>query len=66
VLYFKNDIKPIKVPKFAELKTSLLIEELKEDADVQRYLPDLAYLKKKPDREWLYNVLHTRRPQFVE
>jgi len=55
-----------RVPKYAEFTISAAYVQAKDDATVMGYLPDLGISKKLPNRAFVFGVLNTLRPDFME
>ena len=64
---FKNhEIKQVALPFYSELGMKNLIEQVKNDNEVKRYLNDDFATKKKPSRQFLVNVIGTLYPDFFK
>ena len=60
-----SDVKHIIVPKYDELSVKLLFPHLKNDPVFMLYLPDRFANGHPPDRDYLFNVLNTLKPEYV-
>ena len=43
-----------------------LAENLKDDEELVKYLPDKWHKKLKLDREWFFNILNTVHPGYLQ
>jgi len=53
------------VPKLDELKCEAIIAMIGVDDAARVYLPDEYFKKKKADRTFLFNILNTAHPGFL-
>ena len=60
-----NDVRPLKMPRFSELKLENLLEEVKNDTAIQSHLPELTGAKSKHNRQFVTTVIATIKPNFV-
>ena len=60
-----SDIRPLKMPRFSELKLTNLLEEVKEDNTIQSHLPELTSMKAKHNRQFVITVISTVKPNWV-
>ena len=65
-LFKINEINSIIVPKIDELKVPAIIEMIRDDKDVRAYLPNGYFMKVKPDRTFLFNIINTVYPGFLK
>ena len=64
---FKNsEIHQVAVPFYSELNMQNLINQVKDDAAIKRYLHDDFATKKKPSRQFLFNIIGTVYPDFFK
>ena len=61
-----NDVKYISIPAFDELAVEKIWPMVKEDAEFARLFPDKLSKGKLPQREYFWNVLNTRQPEYVQ
>ena len=59
-------VKFIKVPKYEELYLNRVREEVKDDEDIRRHLPDLGTKSKSLDRSFFFNVVNTLQPEYLK
>ena len=60
-----TQITHIIVPKLDELKCEAIIAMIGKDDAARLYLPDEYFKKKKADRTFLFNILNTVHPGFL-
>ena len=64
---FKNgEIKRVTLPFYEELKMENLIEQVKDDEEVKKYMNDKFATTKKPSRQFFINVVGTIYPGFFQ
>jgi hypothetical protein len=59
-------IKPIDAPKFKELSVQKVLEAIKSDTEVMKYIPDEKMSKKTPDRDFIFDVVNTIRNDYLQ
>jgi hypothetical protein len=66
-LCFKNgEIKRVQLPHYEELKMDNLIDQVKDDEQVLKYMNDKFASKKKPSRQFFIDVVGTIYPGFFQ
>ena len=65
-LFHISEVKHIIVPKLQELSVKNLAEQIKNDDALKKYLPDKWEATKKLDRDWLFNIINTVHPGFLQ
>ena len=64
---FKNDeYDNVKLPHYAELKTQNLIDQVKDDPEIQKYMHDKFATTKRPSRKFLLNIIGTVYPGYFK
>ena len=64
---FKNtEVNRVVLPFYSELKMANMIDQVKSDNEIKRYLPNDFATKKKPSREFLINIIGTVYPGFFK
>ena len=64
---FKNDeINRVALPFCSELCMDNLIEQVKDDPEIKRYMHDKFASKKKPSRQFLLDIIGTIYPGFFQ
>lgn len=58
----KEEIIPRECPKYAEFTVKMFYEVFKEDERLLKFIPDLKWSKKLPDREFVVNVISSLKP----
>ena len=64
-LLHKSEVKFISVPHYDELSVKNLWPDVKKDADFLRYFPSVYPKGKGPPREYFFNVLNTKMPDYL-
>ena len=54
------------LPRIDELSVPRVMSMIKDDKTLKMYIPDGYYKKTKPDRTWLFNVVNTVYPDFLQ
>ena len=66
-LLIKNaDIRTITVPKYDELSVTNLLPRVRENVNVMMYFPDSLPRGKSINREYFFNVLNTKYPDYLK
>ena len=66
-LCFKNnEVNRVSLPYYEELKMDNLIEEVKDDENVKKYMNDKFATTKKPSRQFLIDVIGTIYPGYFQ
>jgi len=55
----------LKIPMLPEFTVMRALEEFANDEETMQYLPDLESQSRPLDRTFLFNVLSSRRPNFM-
>lgn len=66
ILLKRRKVKTIEVPKYKELCVKKVMEAIVNDAELIKHLPDLTMSKKLPDRDFLFNIINSLRPEYME
>ena len=53
------------MPRFNEFKLNNLLEEIKEDQEIMKHLPDLLTVKARHNRKFVASVISTIKPNFI-
>ena len=61
-----QEVKHINVPKLQELSLKSLGSSLKDDEQLALYLPSKWHEKGKLDRVWVFNVINSIHPGYLE
>ena len=59
-------VRPITIPRIDELSVPKIFGMVKDDPRIKPYLPSCYYVKTKPDRQFLLNIVNTIYPKFLE
>ena len=62
--FTQAEIRQVTVPFYQELSVKNLFEALSEDYEVLSYLPDSG--KRTNDRNFMWSIVNTLRPDFVK
>ena len=66
-LYKNKRINTVTVPRLQELSVLNILDIVKDDSELLKYLPDeYTNGKRKPDRDYLYNCINTLHPGFLD
>ena len=60
------DLKPITVPKYDELSVVNLFPKVKDNADIMIHMPDRLPKNKTISRDYFFNVLNTKYPDYLK
>ena len=60
-----KDLRQINVPKYDELSIKNIFPMIEKDEEIMRYFPSKLPKGRIPDREYLFNILNTLRPDYV-
>ena len=61
-----NQVSWITMPRYDELSVVNLYPKFKNDPKVMIYLPDRLPKGRLPDKEYLFNVIHTFYPEYTQ
>ena len=61
-----TEVVRINVPKYDELSAKEFWNRFKDDAKVKKYLPDHYAVGKYPDRTYLFNIINTVHPEYLD
>ena len=61
-----SDVSMIKVPRYDELSVVKLWPNFKKDAAITVYLPSSLPKGRLPDRDYLFNVVNTVYPDYMQ
>ena len=61
-----TEVTYINVPLWDELSVSNMLQMIGEDDDARAYFPDGYWKKVKPDRSYVFNVLNTCHPGYLD
>ena len=65
MLIKNEELKTITVPKFDELSVVNLLPKVKDNLEIMKYLPDRLPKNKTISREYFFNILATKYPEFL-
>ena len=60
------DVKLVVVPKYDEISVKNIWPMIKEDPVLMQYFPDTFPKGRAPDREYMFNILNTLRPEQLK
>ena len=60
-----QQLKVVVVPKYDEISVKSIYPQVQRDPDLMKYFPDNIPKGRQPDREYMFNILNTKRPDFV-
>jgi hypothetical protein len=61
-----SEVRWVNVPQFEELSVQAIYPIIAKDAEVKIYFPEKLAKNKLPDRDYMYNVVNTLRPEYVK
>ena len=61
-----EEVKLVKVPTYEELSVKAMYDEVLEDEDVRKYLPDQGAKAKPIHRFFFFNILNSVYPEYVQ
>ena len=61
-----NELNRVTLPHYSELSMNNLLNQVKDDNQVKRYLHDKFMDKKKPSRQFLIDIIGTIYPGFFK
>ena len=62
----KQEVNYIHVPQYDEISVKALWPEVKKDADFMLYFPSKYPKDKGPPREYFFNILNTKMPDYLK
>ena len=62
----KSEVATIQVPHYDELSVKALYPMFTKDAEMMSYFPDKYPPGKGPGREYFFNILNTKHPDYLE
>ena len=62
----KAEVRYIQVPHYDELSVKALYPMFAKDVEMMSYFPDKYPTGKGPPREYFFNVLNTKHPDYLE
>ena len=65
-VYKFSELRQIKVPKLPEISIKMVINMVEKDAELRMYYPSDFIKGKKLDREFVFNILNTMHPGYLE
>ena len=61
----KNEVIPITCPNYPEFSVKHVYEVFKEDVRVLKFLPDIKWSKKMPNREFVITIISSLKPHYI-
>lgn len=55
----------ITVPIYEELSVTKVLDMIKDDDHIKSFFPDDFFTKKRPEREYFYNIINTVYEDFL-
>jgi hypothetical protein len=59
-------IRPINVPRYDELSTKGLINEVMGNKELARFFPEQKTISDLPDRDYFFNIINTVEPAYLQ
>jgi hypothetical protein len=60
------DMRSVTVPKYDELSVKNVYPMIKNNPFLSVHFPDEYPKGRMPDRDYVFNVLHTKQPEYVQ
>ena len=60
------ELRSVSVPKYDELSVKNVYPHIQKDPQLMMYFPDSYPKGREPDRTYMFNILHTKRPEYVQ
>ena len=60
------EVKMVVVPKYDEVSVKNIYPMIKGDPELFKYFPNDIPKGRQRDREYMFNVLNTKRPEYVK
>lgn len=61
-----EQLRTVAVPKYDELSVRNVYPKIRNDPQVMQYFPNAYPKGREPDRAYVFNVLNTLRPDYVQ
>ena len=61
-----SDLRMCSVPKYPELSVQNIYPIIMKDPEIMAHFPDSYPKGREPDRLYMFNILHTKKPEYVK